>query len=91
MAYPNIARGLRAYKRSLVRESIHPRRYASHVASVSSICEPSSCSLEESCDTLMEDDAKIACRFATDGSIVEYKDRVDGFYRQREFPIYSLR
>jgi hypothetical protein len=42
--------------RSSMRVSIPPRRYASHVALVSSICEPSSCLEEERCDTLMEDD-----------------------------------
>jgi hypothetical protein len=42
--------------RSLVRESIPPRRYAKHIALVSSICGPSSCLEEERCHTLMEDD-----------------------------------
>jgi len=40
--------------RSLVRESIPPRRYASHVALVSSISERSSCLEEERCDASME-------------------------------------
>jgi hypothetical protein len=62
-----------------VRVSIPPRRYASHIALVSSICEPSSCLEEERCDTLMEDDVGIDSMFVVDGSIVEYRDRVVGF------------
>jgi hypothetical protein len=41
--------------RSLVRVSVPPRIYASHVALISSIHETSSYSLEERCDALMED------------------------------------
>jgi hypothetical protein len=59
-----------------VRISVPPRRYVSHVALVSSIRETSSCSLEERCDTLMEDDVEIDSRFVVDGSIVEYKGKV---------------
>jgi hypothetical protein len=38
-----------------VQVKIPSRRYASHIALVSSINEPSSCLEEERCDTLMED------------------------------------
>jgi hypothetical protein len=58
--------------RSSVRASVPPRRYASHVALVSSIHETSSCSLEERCDALMED-VEIDSRVAVDGSIMEYR------------------
>jgi len=40
----------------LVTESILLRIYVSHIALVSSICEPSNCLEEERCGTLMEDD-----------------------------------
>ena len=63
----------------LVRESIPPRRYASHIALVFSICEPSSSLEEESCDTLMEEDAKVSSSTTIDGRIVEYRDKVIGF------------
>ena len=43
--------------------------------------KPSSCLEEEKCDALMEDDAEIDYRIAVDGSIVEYRDMVDGFYQ----------
>jgi hypothetical protein len=46
---------------------------------------------EERCDTLMEDDVEIDSRFAVDGSIVEYRDRLMDSLRQREFPMDSLR
>jgi hypothetical protein len=45
--------------RSLVRVSIPPKIYASDVASISSIHEPYSFSLEERCDILMEDYVEI--------------------------------
>jgi hypothetical protein len=61
-----------------IRENIPPRRYARHVALFSSIYEPSSCLEEETFDTLMEDDVEIDTRIIMDGSIIEYKDRVDG-------------
>jgi hypothetical protein len=62
--------------------SLPPRRYASqcsHVALISSICESSNFSLEENCDTLMEDD--VDSKFAANGSssTIEYKDKVEGF------------
>jgi hypothetical protein len=65
---------------SSVRESIPPRRYVSHVALVSSIYIPSG-SLEERCDILMEDDAKIDFKYAANGIVIEYKDTVDGFFQ----------
>lgn len=42
--------------KSLARASIHPRRYATHIALASSICEPSNSLEEVRCDALMEDD-----------------------------------
>jgi hypothetical protein len=62
-----------------VRVSIPPRRQDSHVALFISIHESSSCSEEERCDTLMEDDVEIDSRFIANGSIIEYMDRFDGF------------
>jgi hypothetical protein len=43
------------------------------------IHEPSICSLEEMCDTLMEDDAETDSKVAADGSIIEYRSRNRGF------------
>jgi hypothetical protein len=60
--------------------SISSRRYASHVALVSSIHEPSNCLEEERCDTWMEYDGGIDSKFSIDGSVVEYKGRLVGFY-----------
>jgi hypothetical protein len=54
--------------------SIPLRRYASHIALVSSIHEPSSYLEERRCDTYDVDSG-----VATNVSIAEYKDRVDGF------------
>jgi hypothetical protein len=42
-----------------MRVNIPPSKYVSHVALVSSNCMTSSGSLEERCDTLMEDDVQI--------------------------------
>jgi hypothetical protein len=66
--------------RSLVKVSVPPRRYASHVALVSSIYMTFQLSIEqERCDTLMEDDVEIDSRFAAEWEFVEYRDRVDEF------------
>jgi hypothetical protein len=62
--------------RSSVRVSVPPRRYDNHNTLVSSLNETSIYSLEERCDTLMEDDVEIDYRFSIDGSIVEYRDKV---------------
>ena len=43
------------YVLSLVRSSVRPMRYVSHVVLVSSIHETSNSSLEERCDALIED------------------------------------
>lgn len=73
------AQGQAVVPRSSVRVSIPPRRYASHVALVSSIYMPFNCIEKERCDTLMEDDAEIDSRFVANGGIIEYKERVNGF------------
>jgi hypothetical protein len=72
-----------------VRARIPPWRYASNIALVSSICVPSSC-LEESCDTLMDDDVGIDSKFVADRSIVEYRDRVVDSFKQRELTMMLL-
>ena len=54
-------------------ESILPRRYASHIALVSSIYVPSICYEEERCGgTLMENGVGIDSMIANTGSIIEY-------------------
>ena len=62
-----------------MRVSINLRRYASHIALVSSMHEPSNCLEEERHDTLMEDNLKISSKFATNGILLEYNNRIVGF------------
>ena len=78
--------------RSLVTPIISPRRYSSYVPLGSSTREPSNCLEEERCAKL-EDDAQIDSKFANDGSIIEYKDKVDELLdslRQRELTMILL-
>lgn len=58
--------------KSLVRVSVPPRRYASHVVLVSPIHEISSCSLEDRCDALIED-VEIDSKVVPNGSFMEYE------------------
>jgi hypothetical protein len=57
--------------RSSARMSVPSRRYVNHVALIDFIHEPSSCSMEERCDNLMEDDTKTDSRVVAKGSIIE--------------------
>ena len=51
--------------------SVPPRRYASHIALVSSIYEPSNCLEEERCDTLMDNGVKVVSIIVVDDISVE--------------------
>ena len=64
-----------------MRASAPSRRYASHVAFFSSIHEPSSCSLEGRCYTLMEDDVEMDSRFVVDGVLESTRRRLIDFPR----------